>query len=458
MNRREFTRLMMLTLATPLLSYCGSSRDATQPETILVVGAGMAGISAARNLQDAGHTVILLEGRDRIGGRMWTSRHWTDAPVDLGASWIHGDQGNPLTAIADEINAPRMVSDWEAVILYDVDGNLLSDRVWTQIEQFDTQIYEAVEEAALLETDISIEAAIKAYIDFSALSLTERRWFNFAVNNLLEQPFATDSNQLSAHYILEGAEFGGDNVLFPKGYDALINHLATGLDIRLNETVTRITYNETTVTASTTSGTFEADRLLVTLPIGVLKQGDVLFEPPLPDKKQTAIEVLSAGVMNKLYLQFPEVFWQRDPDWISYIPETKGEFSTWLNIYHYLDKPILLAFNVGAFAQQLETFSDQEVIDQAMQPLRQMYGEAIPNPIDAQITRWFSDPFARCSYSSPGVGMTTETRADLAAPIGNRVFFAGEATDSDYPSTVHGAYLSGQREAQRIRQLINQTF
>lgn len=453
-TRREFSQLSILTLSTALLDRGRNRNKNTQAEKILIVGAGMAGISAARNLHDAGHNAIVLEGRDRIGGRLWTSRKWENTPLDLGASWIHGDRDNPLTKIADKINAPRQATNSNDFFLYDVAGNIVPDRLWDRLDRFEAKIWRSIKKAAQLDNDISIEAAIAAQMDLDALSPAKRRQFNFVVNMNLELESATDISELSAHYIDEGKEFRGDDVLLPQGYDALIHYLATGLDIRLNEKVTRIAYNDRRVTVSTTSGIFEADRAIVTLPIGVLKQGDVAFEPGLPAKKQTAIEALGVGVLNKTYLQFPQVFWERSTDWIGYISEEKGQFSGWLNLYPSTGKPILAAFNVGDFGRTIETFSDRQIVDRAMQTLSLMYGTDIPNPVDAQITRWFSDPFARCSYSSPVVGIADTTRSDLAEPILNRLFFAGEATNSDYPSTVHGAYLSGQREGDRIRRIV----
>ncbi|NJN20451.1 MAG: NAD(P)-binding protein [Leptolyngbya sp. RL_3_1] len=422
---------------------------------MLIVGAGMAGISAARHLQDAGHQVMVLEGRDRIGGRVWTSRQW-ETPLDMGAAWIHGVQGNPLTAIADEIDARRQVTDYNNAVLYATDGTLQPERAWGEIERFNVQAAQAIA-AARSGPDQSVADAIAASIDLDSLSEAEQRQLAFAVNNQLEQEFAADISRLSAHHLEEGSAFGGDDVLFPQGYDALVNYLATGLDIRLNQTVTQIAYSDTGVTVTTGAERFEADRAIVTLPIGVLKQGDVAFAPALPEEKQAAITALGAGVLNKVYLKFPNVFWERSPDWISYISHAKGEFSTWLNIYHYSNAPILMAFNAGTFGQAIEAWSDAQIIDRAMETIRLISGQDSPDPINAQITRWHSDPFARCSYSYPAVGMTDTTRADLAAPIGDRLFFAGEATHSDYPSTVHGAYLSGQREAERIRQILATT-
>ena len=133
----------------------------------------MAGIAAARHLQDAGHTVILLEGRDRIGGRVWTSRQW-HTPLDMGASRIHGTRGNPLTAIADEIDAPRRVTDYDNAMLYDTDGTLLPDRAWGVIERFNVQAAQAIG-AAQSGPDQSVAGAIAASFDLDNLSEVEQR-------------------------------------------------------------------------------------------------------------------------------------------------------------------------------------------------------------------------------------------------------------------------------------------
>ncbi|MEB3162409.1 MAG: FAD-dependent oxidoreductase [Prochlorothrix sp.] len=460
--RRHFLQLLTLTAVLTRLASCraSSSRSSAETagsdrsETILVIGAGMAGISAARQLQEAGYRVTVLEGRDRIGGRVWTSRQWEQVPIDLGASWIHGEQGNPLSAIADTIQAPRQATNSEEWPLYDAQGRLLSDRDWEQIETFEADITDAIAESWDLEEDISVEQAIDRYFEGESLSPGDRKRLAFTAHFLLEQDWATNVDRLSAWYESEGEGFGGEDVLFPQGYGALVEYLAQGLEIRLGETVTAVSYGgEGGVTVTASSGTFEADRVVVTLPIGVLKQGTVQFDPPLPAAKTAAIQALGVGVLNKLCLRFPSVFWQEEADWISHIPETALEFAVWLNLARSTGQPVLMAFNMGRFAQELETRSQEQVVDQAMQTLRRLYGRQVPDPVAVQMTRWFSDPFARCSYSSPVVGITEQTRADLAAPVGDRVFFAGEATSVDYPATVHGAYLSGQASADQILRL-----
>ncbi|MGB0388940.1 MAG: FAD-dependent oxidoreductase [Ardenticatenaceae bacterium] len=448
-SRRDFVKLALIASGAALLVQCGGNVG-NPSEKIIVVGAGMAGLSAARTLHDAGYAVTLLEGRERIGGRVWTSRAWADTPLDMGGSWIHGIRGNPITTLADAINAERIVTDYDDAILYDVDGRLLGERAWREIEQYETTVTEAIAKTNKSGDESSLEAAISEVIDMQSLSAKEKQHLNLFLNSNIEQEWAADVAELSVHYVNDGDEFGGDDVVFPNGYDELIKHLARGLDIRRGHVVEKITYNEESVSITTNKGTFEGDRAIVTLPIGVLQSRKVLFEPPLPSAKQEAIDTLGSGVLNKVYLRFPHVFWQKRPEWIFYLSAKRGEWSEWLNIFHYIKQPILMAFNAGRFGRAVESLSDEEMVAEAMAVLRNLYGDDIPEPDAWQITRWASDPFALGSYSFPAVGATRQTRETLAEPVANRLFFAGEATEPDYPATVHGAYLSGQREAERI--------
>lgn len=448
MRRRDFTLLLTVTVGTQC--HPRPKVDPQNAETIIVVGAGMAGLAAARELHDAGHHVMVLEGRQRLGGRVFTSREWPEAPMDLGASWIHGPRGNPLSALADAARAPRRATDSDVAPVHDTDGHELSKDVWDDVGRYRKLIQNAMKRATRRPQDTSIAEAAREEIDLAALTHDERKRYEFTLNDALEQEYALDVRDLSAQRLFDGEGFGGQDVLFPKGYGALAEHLSLGLDVRFGKHVTQISHDESGVTIHANEQTLHGDRVVVTLPIGVLKHGNVRFDPPLPETKRQAIAAMGVGVMNKLVLQFPSVFWQKDADWISYLSEPRGRFSTWLSAHRTSGYPILTAFNVAGYGRALEEQSDEEMVRRAMHTLRKMYGPGIPPPNGVQATRWHSDPWARCSYSGPIVGMPKDTRATLAAPIAHRVFFAGEATSELYPSTVHGAYLSGQREAQRI--------
>jgi monoamine oxidase len=188
----------------------------------------------------------------------------------------------------------------------------------------------------------------------------------------------------------------------------------------------------------------------VTLPQGVLKAGYVTFSPALPEEKLRAIERMRMGILNKVYLRFPRIFWPEEPDMLGYVSERKGEWTEWLNIAHYTGQPVLLAFNAADYGRAIEDLTDDEIVAAAMATLRTMFGDDIPEPEAALITRWGADPYAHGSYSFMALGANPDHYDDLAAPVGGRVFFAGEATSADFAATVHGAYLSGLRAAEEI--------
>jgi len=190
--------------------------------------------------------------------------------------------------------------------------------------------------------------------------------------------------------------------------------------------------------------------VLVTLPLGVLQAGSVRFTPVLPSAKQEAINKLGMGVLNKCYLRFAEAFWPEDVDWLEYIPTKRGEWTEWVSFTQAAKWPILLGFNAADHGREIEALSDPQIVSSAMQTLRTIFGADIPDPVDYQITRWASDPFALGSYSFNPVGTNPRMRTTLARPINNRLFFAGEATEQNHFSTAHGAYLSGLRAAKEM--------
>jgi monoamine oxidase len=157
--------------------------------------------------------------------------------------------------------------------------------------------------------------------------------------------------------------------------------------------------------------------------------------------------------LNKCYLRFEEAFWPADVDWLEYISANHGEWAEWVSFQRVANQPILLGFNAADQGRQIEDWSDQAIVSSAMETLKTIFGVDIPDPMDAQITRWASDPFALGSYSYNALGSTPQDREILAAPVGQRLFFAGEATEPDYFGTTHGAYLSGLRAAEEILSL-----
>lgn len=409
----------------------------------------MAGLAAARTLTQEGITPIILEARGRTGGRIQTDHSWDGIALDMGASWIHGVRGNPITDLADEFDAKTVTANFEELTIYDAAGNALSSAQQEELEELAYGFAALVEEAQEeLDDDVPLQDVVDYAIETGEVD--DEIKANFVVNSIVEHEYAADSDDLSLFYFDDSEEFSGDDKIFPEGYDQLINGLADGQDIRLNQIVQKISYGDDGVTVRTTQGELSADMVLVTVPLGVLKAGSIAFSPPLPAEKTAAIAALGMGILNKAYLRFAEPFWDVDVDAIGRISTNKGEWSEFLNMTKFTGQPVLLGFNAGRHGYVVDSAPEAEVIAGMMAALRSMYGNDIPEPIDARITRWASDEFAFGSYSYVAVGSSGKDYDRVAAGVNGRLFFAGEATSRDYPSTVHGAYLSGIRAAEEM--------
>jgi monoamine oxidase len=411
-------------------------------KNVIIVGAGIAGAVAAKNLKDKGFNVIVLEAKNRVGGRIYTD-YISDTPVELGAGWIHQSNGNPLTKLVKDFNVKTKVTDYDNNELY---GNDISE---IEIDKLYNNIMKNCNNYRKnLKNDISIEDCIEKTIPqpFS-------KNLNYALNVNLEHEYGSDIKDMSLKYYDEGNEFKG-NDLMVIGYDKIVKELLKGIDVKLNQQVTDITYKNKEVIVKTNKNEFRCDYVIVTVSIGVLKSGTIKFTPPLPSEKIKSMKNINMGVLNKLVLEFPKVFWD-NVDVINYVSDIKGVWNETFNLYPVLNKPILVMFTAGDFSKKMETWDDNLIIKSAMNTLQKIYGNGnIPNPINYKITRWNNDNNTLGSYSYSSVGSKQPNdRKNIASSIDNKIFFAGEATSSLYPATVHGAYLSGLEAFNQILKL-----
>lgn len=412
---------------------------------VLVVGAGLAGLACAQELRRKGHRVIVLEARDRLGGRVWTDIS-LGLPVDLGASWLHGLADNPLTDLArDRLGLRLVTTDYSDCITFAADG-----RPWTSAR---SQATEAWIEAVLDRLERSGAAHPLAQALPINLSSDQR----LALTVTVEHELGADLDEIKAGMPMGdgNGELRGGDALLPSGFGPLLEALSRGLDVRLGQRVQLIRQERGAsgagVMVETDRGRFRAARLCCTLPLGVLKKGFVQFDPPLPPAKQQAIERIGMGVLNKLYLIFPHVFWGNQT-LIRLQHPSSGLWAEWLNLAPLLGHPVLVGFNAGGVARRLERWSDAEIVASALNALRRCYGTAaVPEPSSYRCSRWGADPYSCGSYSFPRPGMTDHDRRNLAAAWGMLVF-AGEATSYDFPATLQGAYTTGiQAAAQLLR-------
>jgi monoamine oxidase len=462
-HRRQFLRQALAGAAglVPMLA-ARQSHAATNQADVLIIGAGMSGVAAGWALHSAGIRPIVLEGRpDRIGGRIWTSYQWADAPVDLGASWLTHKTINPLAKIASQAGISTVPSDLLNLTLSEPDGQVLPQAEVDEVLSIYFATYGGVkaiseERIARRLPDIPASDAFETVLNYEKLSPQTLQKLNFFINFAVKEPNASPLCDLSLNYWDDDYVFVQLYTdVFPKGYAQLVNHLAAGLDIRLDHVVSEIAYGSHGVTVSTSQGRYQAPYAIVTLPHGVLHSGAVAFSPPLPPWKLGAIQRLHTGLSDKFYLRFPRLFWDPEPDTLGRIAETsESHWSTWLNFYKYTGGiPMLMVFNRSAYAHQLEGMTDTQVMDTAMAVLRNQYGSRIPDPTCMQRSRWGADPFACGTIPHIPPGASGADYCLMGQPVGP-LRFAGDSTVEDYPTLVMGAFLSGVREAGQVLDLL----
>ncbi len=449
MQRRKFVKKtwagLSLILMTPsLLTSCAEDDDIRpNGKTVVVIGAGISGLAAAKKLKQKGFTVIVLEAQEKVGGRIRTDRS-LEVAFDEGASWIHGSKGNPITNLAARSGANTFFTDDDNIGVFDIDGTAYSGNVLTNAENQFNDALDAVAKAGMVTQ--SFEQVFNLLYPAQA----NNRLWKYMLSAFLEFDTAGDISKLSSKYFYDDEQFGGEDLIVTNGYDKMTDFLAQGLDVRLNTRVSSIDYSDVKVKIVANGNVFEADYVIVSVPLGVLKNGAIAFSPALPNDKSTAISKTNMGNVNKFLLVWNTAFWDVNRQYIGYTPETKGKFNYFLNVKKFAPINALMTFAFGDYAIVTESMSDGSVVDEIMLHLKNIYDSNIPNPNGMLRTRWSQNINAYGAYSYATNGTTTADFDTLAKAVNNRLFFAGEHTSRDYRGTVHGAYLSGIREADKI--------
>lgn len=432
--------------------------------SVVIVGAGLAGLAAAKQLLAFGLKVVVLEGRDRPGGRVYTQKmgqndHFT--VVDLGGSVITGIHANPLGVLARQLSIPlHKVRD--ECPLYKPNGELVDKETDSKIDLFFNKLLDKVTQLRKLggiAGDISLGSVLETLVQFYSVAKTkgEKQLLNWHLANL-EYANAGCLWDLSAAYWDQDDpyEMGGDHCFLAGGNWRLIKALCEEVPIIYKKPVDTIKYGDAGVEVISGDQVFQADMVLCTVPLGVLKKRVIKFEPELPENKLSAIERLGFGLLNKVAMVFPYVFWGEDLDTFGCLSEyssKRGEFFLFYGYQTVSGGPTLVGLVAGYAAQSFESNDTCTLVHRVLSVLRGIYGPKgidVPNPTETTCTRWGSDPFSYGSYSHIRVESSGSDYDILAENVSNKLFFAGEATSRKYPATMHGAYLSGLREASQI--------
>lgn len=428
---------------------------------VIVVGAGFAGLAAARDLQRYGYEVKVLEARDRIGGRVYTDNS-LGFPVDLGAAWLHGGIGNPFKSVADWGDIATQETRYDNTMIYGESGVKFSAKkinywivtAWLALFSFLPWILAAAHRRRWLHKSPDMLSVLNCAI--RCFPNGRHRYALRVLRNAEESGNAASPMGLSfarqliaSKTCVTGTPPKGER-LVTAGMTCLVDQLADGLSILLGEVVKIIKHRAGRVELTTETATYQADAAVVTLPLGVMKKKSVTFDPELPSEYLHAVDLLEMGVFNKIILEFPDVFWPGDYDLLA-IATRNPIAPFFLNLQAYIQRPVLVGIAGGSFGRRIEKCSlDDDVVNEALRDLRNVMGKSIPKPSQSIVTRWGDDAFSLGSYSTLPPKANGFEAQTLSQPINDTLFLAGEATHPTDPSTIHGAFWSGQRAAAQI--------
>lgn len=435
-----------------------------EPERVIVVGAGFAGLTAANALRNAGVDVVVLEGRRRIGGRAET-RTVGGHPIDLGCSWIHDPVGNPLTRFAEQAGVGRTPADIELDLptirfFNAVTGTEEPLPVVTVAFGHAVSFGEQLSDyEARLGPAASIRDAARAYLDDNGLEGNMRFLAGFAIRLFAEQEENMYWNRISLSYAAnyEVPYDGVGQGDFPVGgYSRLIAAMAAGVPVRLGWDVRRIRHDRRGVEVGVrlrdgSRRRVRGSHVLVTVPLGVLKGGGIRFAPRLPAAKRAAVRHLGYGHFEKVALAFEEPFWEAGGK--THIVRAANPYG-WpitVDLQRISGFPALVALYAGRPARNLQTAPARRKIGFALAAIQEALGGApIPVPLAAVATAWRRNRFSRGSYSTVLPGRPLDDFDRLAEPVSGRVLFAGEATTGLRNGYSDGAMTTGIREAKRL--------
>jgi monoamine oxidase len=406
---------------------------------VAVVGAGAAGIAALRRLAAAGLSVVGLEARDRVGGRAHTVRLRPDLPVDCGAGWVHSADQNLLAQPIEQagFTLDRSPPHW--------------------MRQALNQGFSAADQRAFRDAlnalEDRLEAAAATGVDRPGSDFFEPggRW------NVMLDAFSSFYNGAEFDQVstldFAAYEDSGVNWRVREGYGALIAAHGAELPVRLGSPVRLVDHGGRAIRVETARGDVRVRAVLVTLPPTLLADETVRFVPALPPAKRAAAQGLPLGLANKLFLALDGAPPDVPPD--GHLVGALDRVATGSYQFRPFGRPLIAAFFGGALALDLERGGTRAMEDFAAAELAGLFGSGFRRKLrPLASSAWASDPFARGSYSFALPGHAGD-RAILAAPLDDRLFFAGEACSAEHFSTAHGAFLSGREAAERITAALN---
>jgi monoamine oxidase len=402
---------------------------------VAIIGAGAAGLGAAHALKDSGLSVIVLEARDRAGGRAHTIMAAPDITFDLGCGWLHSADSNTFVDIAGRLNfeIDKTRPPWR----------LQNDAVFPPEQRAE---FIAALDAFYDRTDEAASEAKKSGRDLAANLFLEpgNRW-NPMIDAISTYINGCELDEVSI-LDLDAYEDTGINWRVRRGYGALVAAYGASCPLALNCNVTRIDHSGKRLRIETSLGALDAAKAVVTVPTNLIADEAIRFHPALPEKVNAA-RGLPLGLADKVMLALDE------PESLPKDGNLRGAtMRTAMGSFHLrpFGQPCIEGFFGGRFARELEDAGDGAIAAHSIDEIARLLGNDYRRKLKPlSESHWAHDPFARGSYSHALPGHAA-ARAVLAAPVDGRLFFAGEATSPNFFSTAHGARDSGERAAGEV--------
>lgn len=439
---------------------------------VIVVGAGISGLAAARQLENFGAHVTVLEARSRIGGRI-CDEFRLGVVVGRGAQLLNGIVNNPIAVLCMQSGVKYKPLSEECPLIFAQSGQVVPIKTDKRVDFHFNAMLDAVEDWRKdHKKDKPLEQSLmmmnELFLKAANISLTsqEKQLLDFHLGNLEYSCGAPLGDVSSLHWDQNEhfSQFAGPHALMTDGLSTLIERLSDGLDIKTEHEVTKIDYsgNNVKVHCKGSTKSMICDKVLVTIPLALLKWQSIEFVPVLPPEKSLAIRGLGCGIIEKVALKFSTRFWHSVVNGANYFghisdsESTKNHFTIFYDFsakdphtkdYNY----VLMSYLSGKAASMVRYKSDEEIVELVMVVLRKLFpDEKIPDPENYLVTHWWEDQFSGMSYSYVKVDSSGQDYDTMADEVQKKVYFAGEATNRHFPQTVTGAYLSGLREASKI--------
>jgi monoamine oxidase len=427
-------------------------------ERVVVIGAGMSGLTVASALRRGGVDCVVLEARDRIGGRLHTI-DLAGTPVDLGGSWIHHPIGNPMRAFADQVGVACDPGDpLPTIAAYDVaEHRRLDQDEVDRLLALPLEEFPAVAERMDAQPDVAGSGwqAVEMLVADAGMTGAEARRARQTMRAVLEADAADLAERVSLDWLATQEEYEGDlfGDLPQDGYRSLVSAMADGLDVRLGVEAASVEVVERGVRVHATDGSVEAGtHVVVTVPLGVLKAGLPSFAPPLPGDRVKAIDGLGFGRYEKVVLVFETAFWaQAGLSHLMVFPADEEQPTMWVfDLHAFGAGPALAAHVFHSATSTVAVQTSEEAAAWLTAILAEVVGAPAPEPVAAHVTSWSTDPFARGAYTHVPIGAEASWPDLLGEPVAGRICFAGEHTQLARAGYADGALSSGVREAKRL--------